>query len=236
MIFITIAKESSMKKFSMLLCAALLITGMAQAHTYNEAATAQLVEFLTSLHQDCGSKAEAVSVARKKMAQFITLIENGANPNINFPDGRGFSLLTSVVLLDFYCIIAQTNQSYVEAEQLTKEEVQEFITAVHSIIKVLLDYGANPNTRDNSELTALFFACSPEITKMLLDYGADRSAQDDRGKTALQHHEDAKHSMLEDIAQGKGGGWPFCFSIETQRTLVAHAEQVIEVLKTYKIN
>ena len=227
-------RDIIMKKLSMLLGAAVFISGIAQGHTYNETATAQLVEFLNSLYQDCGSKAEAVLVARKKMAQFITLIENGANPNIINPDGREFSLLTSVVLLDFFCIIAQrANESiYVEEDLLTKEEVQEFIAAVHSIVKLLLDYGANPNTREHGGSTALVYACSPEIANMLLDYGADRSIQDNLGTTALQHHEAGRLSMLDDIAQGKGGGWPFNFGKDTMLDLVAHAEQVIEMLKT----
>jgi ankyrin repeat protein len=228
-----------MKTFSILLCAALLITGITQAHTYNEAATVQLVEFLSAPREDHrDNKEEALRAAREAMAQFITLIENGANPNIILPDGRELTLLSSIVLLDFYCIIiiAQTNRSYVEGEQLTGEEVQEFITAVHCIIKLLLDYGANPNTPDNCGLTTLFYACSSEITKMLIDYGADRSLQDDRGKTALQHHENERIRMLENIAQGKESGWPFCFSIETQRILVSHCDAVIEVLEAYKLD
>src|ERR1700722_8713959 len=122
MVFITIHKETCMKKFFTLLWALLLISGIAQGYTYNEAATAQLLEFLSSQQEDCGSKAEALSVARKKVTQFITLVENGANPNIINPDGRELTLLTSVVLLDFFGIIAQTaDQSCCAEAQLTNE-------------------------------------------------------------------------------------------------------------------
>lgn len=210
-----------MKKLSILLCATLLISGIAQGHTYNEEATAQLLELLSSPRRE--SNQEAI----ESMNQFITLIEHGANPNIISPDGRDKTLLTSLVIFDFFGIIAN---------QLTKQEIDEFIAIAHRAIKVLLDHGANPNGRNDGGSTALFAVYSPEIARLLIDYGADRSIEDDRGQTALQILEAQKVSILADIAQGRSGGWLFNFSKDTQLDLIAHLEPVIEVIKTYQIN
>jgi len=221
----------------MLLCAALITASVAQGYAYNEAATAQLLEFLSAPRDDHrDNKDEALRAAREAMAQFITLIENGANPNIILPDGRELPLLTSVVVLDFFGVIAQTPNRVPQENDLTPAEVQEFIAATHRIIRLLLDHGANPNTCTNDGQTALFCACSPEVARLLIDYGADRSLQDNQGHTALQRCETGRLSLLENIAQGKVGGFPFGLSIDTQRNLVAHADAVIEVLKTYRID
>lgn len=56
------------------------------------------------------------------------------------------------------------------------------------LVKILLDNGANVNTRDGRGRTGLIWAAfknQDEVVKFLLENGADTEIRDDRGRTAL---------------------------------------------------
>ncbi|AVL94163.1 putative ankyrin repeat protein [Megavirus vitis] len=66
---------------------------------------------------------------------------------------------------------------------------------IHDIIRILIDYGANVNFKDNMfNVTPLMLACNVasksgnnEIIKLLLERGAQINVQDKNGNTALMH-------------------------------------------------
>lgn len=58
-------------------------------------------------------------------------------------------------------------------------------------VQLLLDAGADPNTRDSSNATPLMYAGSPEVARILLTAGADLQAVDESDADVLQ-------AMLED--------------------------------------
>jgi hypothetical protein len=58
----------------------------------------------------------------------------------------------------------------------------------HAIIALLMDIGADPNTRNQREQTALHIAAVDNnwrLLKVLLDFGADPNAMNEWGQTAL---------------------------------------------------
>lgn len=60
----------------------------------------------------------------------------------------------------------------------------------HLVCRMLLDYGANPNPREEDQKTALHKAswnCDLELMQILLDAGADPKIMDMNGCSALQY-------------------------------------------------
>ena len=54
-----------------------------------------------------------------------------------------------------------------------------------TMVKLLLEYGAVPQTRTYNALTGAVQFNHSEIVKLLLDYGADSCVQDELGRTPL---------------------------------------------------
>lgn len=76
------------------------------------------------------------------------------------------------------------------------------------IIALLLEHGANPNTRDREGKSSLHCTTKwngvlcHKVTELLLDKGADPNAKDNQGKTLL-HYLCDDHSYLNDHARGR---------------------------------
>lgn len=68
-----------------------------------------------------------------------------------------------------------------------------------AIVKLLLDYKANPNLKDKNGITALLYATmfqQDEIVALLLNHNADISIKDNRGNTALDYATLMKNETL----------------------------------------
>lgn len=72
---------------------------------------------------------------------------------------------------------------YLIDKSLIANVINKNIDNVHH----LLNQGANPNFKDKSGKSALFYTLQqPNIVQLLLEYGADVNLQDSNGITALK--------------------------------------------------
>lgn len=142
------------------------------------------------------------------------LLDNGADPNDCSSNGR--SLLTEAsragdpvrvrLLLEYGASPAGSGNSTrdspsqdgfaddVVADNAYSFEIPIFCAAESGsseCVQLLLDAGADPNTRDSSNATPLMYASSPEVARILLSAGADLQAVDESDADVLQ-------VMLED--------------------------------------
>jgi len=104
----------------------------------------------------------------------------------------------------------------IELEWKDRDSNTALILAVErgevEMVRLLLDRGANPNMRGNSEQTALLAATRAsipvgpqlDIIRSLLDGGADIDAQDDSGRTALMGAVLEDRILLLDLLLRKG--------------------------------
>lgn len=129
----------------------------------------------------------------------LLLLEHGANPNIKNKFGMTvlhlaiknindikIKLDTVKYLLDFNCDVN------IGASNTITPLMYSIMTVDNDLIKLLLDYGANPNVFNNKNYSSLTMAIllnevhkSLEITKLLLENGADPNAKNSFGDTSF---------------------------------------------------
>ncbi len=108
------------------------------------------------------------------------LLQQGVDPNLEFPKKSGISLLFSIFEKSYFTL-PQDNIS-------DRPKTLHHVTAKQECLQLLLEYGANPNVRDKCGRTALEIAiiwCMPEIVKLLLIHGADPNLKNSRGISPL---------------------------------------------------
>jgi ankyrin repeat protein len=74
-------------------------------------------------------------------------------------------------------------------------------------VKLLLDKGANPDSRAPSQLTPLMIASRNghiEVVRLLLAAKADPNAKNDRGDTAMKWALDSNNSQISDLLRAAG--------------------------------
>ena len=69
------------------------------------------------------------------------------------------------------------------------------------VVKLLIDYGADLNLKDNEGKTALMLAKDPAIAKLLIDSGANVNSHDKNGRTALML---TTNKTIADLLKAKG--------------------------------
>lgn len=88
------------------------------------------------------------------------------------------------LLLNENVFLDKTNANGMTALSITSEYREHY-----NIVKLLLEFGANPNIKDIHDNTALIHACcgfnNLNNIKLLLDNNADINLQNDKGRTAL---------------------------------------------------
>ena len=107
------------------------------------------------------------------------LLKQGIDPN--FKVGKSNTPLIFSIFTKEYFRLPQTKIS-------DNRNSLYRITAKKECLRLLLEYGANPNLKDSSGRTPLEIAiiwCMSDIVKLLLIYGADPNLKDDRGITPL---------------------------------------------------
>jgi len=127
-----------------------------------------------------------------------SLIRSGAN--VNLPYGEGETPLHAVVSGAHIDVAVKEGTRNIWGSFLkTKTPELQFDT---SIVKLLLDNGANVNARDEDGETPLQAAARSgpfignrgvEIVRLLIDRGSDINSKDNKGQTALQKCLDLKN-------------------------------------------
>ena len=69
-------------------------------------------------------------------------------------------------------------------------------------LKLLLQHGVDPNTKNNEGRTLLFLTTNPELVRLLIDYKADLNARDPLGDTPIMraNEEDAATNFVKILA------------------------------------
>ena len=108
------------------------------------------------------------------------LLQQGANPNSKIAGKSDTPLLFSIFEKKHFTLPKGNINN--RAQTLYR------VVAKKECLHLLLEYGANPNLKDDSGRTALDIAilwCMPDIVKLLLIYGADPNLRDAKGITPL---------------------------------------------------
>lgn len=108
------------------------------------------------------------------------LLQQGTDPNAEFPKKSGIPLLFSIFEKNYFTL-PKDNTSDLPV-------TLHHITAKQECLHLLLEYGASPNVRDECDRTPLEIAiiwCMPDIVKLLLIHGADPNYRDKKGVTPL---------------------------------------------------
>lgn len=124
-----------------------------------------------------------IACANENITFVTALLQNGAD--VNLKDNEGNSALV-------YCIkkyddsailwsnLASSLNKYIYDGGGPKDS-----QTVYNIVKLLISYKADVNSKNNSGKTPLMFSDDTEITKLLIESGADVNAKDDRNNTFI---------------------------------------------------
>jgi ankyrin repeat protein len=87
------------------------------------------------------------------------------------------------------------------ARSVSKADPPDLISDIKNVVRLLLEHGADPNSRDTSGLTPLHEAVLSQqqtIVRILIEAGADITAGDKDGATPLEH---ARHYGYRSIVK-----------------------------------
>lgn len=120
------------------------------------------------------------AIAIKNIAGAKKLLEQEANPNARVNGKSGHPLIFSTFEKNYFALP--------QGSMRNSATTLYHVTANKESLQLLLEYGADPNLKDESGRTPLDIAilwCMPEIVKLLLIHGADPNFQDRKGITPL---------------------------------------------------
>ena len=73
-----------------------------------------------------------------------------------------------------------------------------------TVIEILIEHGADPNTADNTGLGLLSRRCAPDFAQMLIDGGLDVNRTDQRGRTPLHWQVETGNEQVVRILRDAG--------------------------------
>jgi ankyrin repeat protein len=130
------------------------------------------------------------AIARKQLSDATVLLSHGADPNSMDIDGR----TTTLHAVDSHytpglrlVLEAQGNPNPELPKGLFRSSPLTAASygALPEMVKLLLEFEANPNTCNPEGLTALHRTFDVECAMLLLEYGADPNATSSDGRTPL---------------------------------------------------
>ena len=122
----------------------------------------------------------AEAIAANDLVLARRLLERGVNPDVRVVGQNQEPLLFLVYQKDWFTLP--------EGFRCDRPKTLYSITAKEQCLRLLLEYGANPNLRDSLDRSVMEIAilwCLPDIVKLLLIYDADPNLRDKNNLTLL---------------------------------------------------
>jgi uncharacterized protein len=120
------------------------------------------------------------AIANNDTASLKKLLKQGINPRLETLEKDSEPLIFAIFAKSYFRLPQKS------LDQLSNTLYQ--VTAKKECLRLLLEYGVNPNLQDSCGRTPLEIAiiwCMPDIVKLLLIHGADPNLTDSKGLTPL---------------------------------------------------
>lgn len=120
------------------------------------------------------------AIATNNITAVEKLLKQETDPNAEIKGKPGIPLIFSTFKKNYFALP--------QGSANNRSRTLHHVTANRECLQLLLEYGANPNLKDNAGRTPLDIAiiwCMPEIVKLLLIHGANPNFKDSKGITPL---------------------------------------------------
>ena len=144
------------------------------------------VNFTKNIGIDIGFTPLMYAMENYNSSLIKTLINKGADINVTYPSSNKTILMKAININNLELIKFLLDKGIKTINNKNNDgKTALMMTSNPEIIKLLLEYKADPNIRDNNGNTALILSKVAEIIKLLLEYKADPNIPNDKGETAL---------------------------------------------------